>query len=180
MKLIFFRHGQTDFNKNKVVQGQEMDPPLNETGIQQVEAAVPSLPADIDFILSSPLKRASLTAEILNRRLGKRLELSDELKELSYGSLAGKAWTEIEIITGDRDVHQKERDTLFDYRPYGGNSAEDLKKRVVRFVSGLKDEYREKTILVATHGGVIGAMHTLFPQKEKEEIHNAAIHEFLF
>ena len=130
MKLIFVRHGQTDFNKNKVVQGLEMDPPLNETGIKQVEEATKSLPEDIDFIISSPLKRASQTAEILNRKLNKELEFDDDIKELSYGSLAGRSWSEIEIITGDKDVHQKERDTLFDYRKFGGNSAEDLKRTI--------------------------------------------------
>src|SRR3989338_1566659 len=130
MKLIFVRHGQTDFNKNKIVQGCEMDPPLNDTGIQQVEESAKSLPEGIDFIISSPLKRASQTAEILNRKLNKRIEFNDDMKELSYGSLAGKSWSEIEAITGDKDVHQKERDTLFDYRKYGGNSAEDLKQTV--------------------------------------------------
>ncbi len=180
MKLIFFRHGQTHFNKNKVVQGQEMDPPLNETGITQVEEAAKSLPDGIDFILSSPLKRATQTADILNKKLNIRIELNDDLKEFRYGSLAGKPWSEIEAITGDKDVHQKERDGVFDYRPFGGDSAEDLKERVEHFVSELKERYPDKTILITTHGGVIAAMHVLFPQKEKAEMHNATIHEFLF
>ncbi len=69
MKLIFVRHGQTDFNLQGRPQGQEMDRPLNETGEGQVEAAAQFVPSDIDFIISSPLKRAAQTADILNKKL---------------------------------------------------------------------------------------------------------------
>jgi broad specificity phosphatase PhoE len=180
MKLLFVRHGQTDFNKNKLPQGQEIDAPLNDTGIQQAEEAAKFLPDNIDFIITSPLKRASQTAEILNKKLDKKIEFNDDIKELRYGSLAGKPWPEIEVLTGDKDAYQKDKDILFDYRKFGGDSAEDLKRRVEKFISEVKEKYPDKNILVATHGGVIDSMHILFPQKERAETDNATIHEFRF
>lgn len=180
MKLIFVRHGQTDFNLQGRPQGQEMDIPLNETGINQVEAASEFVPTDIDFIISSPLKRTKQTAEILNKTLSKPIEFNDDIKEMSFGSLAGKLWEEIEAETGDMDIQQRHKDLQFDYREYGGESIEDLKQRLLKFVTETKDKYPDKKILVATHGGVIRTLHLLYPLKEKPEVNNATIHAFDF
>lgn len=178
MKLYLVRHGQTDFNKNKLPQGQEIDVPLNETGIQQAQEAAEFLPEDIDLIISSPLKCAAQTAEILKRKLNKRIEFNDDIKELRYGDLAGKPWPEIEALTGDADVRQKDRDNAFDYRKFNGESAADLSRRVAKFVAEIREKYADMTVLVATHGGVIDSMHDLFPQKERIETNNATVHEF--
>jgi len=100
--------------------------------------------------------------------------------ELRYGELAGKGWPEIVEIMGDPDAHQKDKDVTFDYSPHNGDSADDLKRRVAKFVEDMKREYPDKTILVTTHGGVIDSMHILFPQKEKPDSGNATVHEFEF
>lgn len=147
MKLYFVRHGQTDFNKNKIPQGQEINVPLNEIGIKQVENILDILPDDIDFIISSPMKRTVQTAEIINKKLLKRIDFADDIKELKYGSLAGKTWQEIVIETGDSDVRQKDKDTLFDYKKWGGDSAEDLKQRVAKFVRKTKENTPTKIYL---------------------------------
>jgi broad specificity phosphatase PhoE len=180
MKLIFVRHGQTDFNKNNLPQGQEIDAPLNETGIAQAEETAKALPNHIDLIIASPMKRASQTAEILNKRFNKKIELNDDIKELRYGSLAGIPWPQIAEIMGDKDVKEKDENITFDYSKFGGDSAEDLKRRVARFVDEVKEKYPTKTILVAAHGGVIDAMHILFPQTERTATDNATIHVFTF
>src|SRR5438128_1464296 len=122
MKLIFVRHGQTDYNKADIVQGQEKDIPLNEEGRRQVAASASLVPTDVYRIFSSPLLRASQTAEIINERLHKEIEFADALKEFSYGSLAGKTWSQIETETGDPDIHRKDNAVHFDYRPFGGES----------------------------------------------------------
>ncbi len=178
MTLIFIRHGETDQNRDGVVQGQEVDGVLNENGIKQVEQTALRLPEDIDFILSSPLKRASKTTEIINRRFNKKFYFRDELKEVSYGSLAGKTWGQIESETGEKNMQEKELKLVFNYRPYGGESIEDVKTRLAKFIAGLKRDYADKKILIITHGCVIDTMHLLFPQKEKPESKNASVHEF--
>ena len=180
MKLLFIRHGQTDFNKNKIPQGQEIDAPLNDEGIKQIEEAATYLPNDLDFIISSPLKRASQTAEILNKKLNIKIQFNDDIKELRYGSLAGKTWPEVEIETGDKNVKEKDDNITFDYSKFGGDTAADLKKRVGKFIEELKLTNSDKTILIVTHGGVIDTMHILYPQTEKKEKKNGTIHEFDF
>ena len=180
MKLICVRHGQTDYNKKKIPQGQEIDAPLNSDGIKQVEIVLKFIPNDIDVILASPLKRAAQTAEILNRELSKEIIYSQNLREISYGSLAGRSWQEIDQVTQYRDVKAKDDNILFDYTEFGGESAEQFKERIRVFIEDTKERFSGKTILVATHGGVIDALHVLFPQKEKAETNNATIHEFVF
>ena len=65
MKLYVMRHGQTDWNVAGKIQGST-DIELNETGIKQAEATKEKLLGEnIDVIISSPLKRARKTAEII-------------------------------------------------------------------------------------------------------------------
>jgi broad specificity phosphatase PhoE len=180
MKIFFIRHGQTDFNKQKIPQGQEIDVGLNDEGVRQVKEALPSIPHGIDIIFSSPLKRARETAQIISAKLGKEIVLRDDIKEFSFGSLAGKPWSKIEQETGGTVTRDKDKALTFDYRPYGGESIEDLKVRVQGFINEVRMQYPDKKILVAAHGGVIGAMHLLYPQKEMVERRNATIHEFEF
>jgi probable phosphoglycerate mutase len=71
--FYFIRHGQTDWNAIGRMQGQS-DIPLNATGLQQAkEAAEKFVGLDIDRIVSSPLKRASVTAQIICDRIGARI-----------------------------------------------------------------------------------------------------------
>lgn len=178
MKLIFVRHGQTDFNKKGIVQGQEKDIPLNDDGRAQVEKTATTITKNVDRIISSPLARARETAEIINKRLHRGVEFSDELKEFSYGSLAGKTWAEIEKITGDPDIHAKDENVMFDHRPFGGESAQDVKARVKHFVDQVAATHSDETMVVTAHGGIIDTMHALYPQKERPSRDNASIHIF--
>ena len=66
MKLLLVRHGQTDYNKADLIQGQEKDIPLNDEGRRQVQLTARGIPLEVSRIISSPLKRAFQTAEIIN------------------------------------------------------------------------------------------------------------------
>jgi broad specificity phosphatase PhoE len=181
MKLLFVRHGQTDSNKAGRMQGQEVDERLNETGIAQVRATMEQLPERIDALVSSPLQRARHTAELINEKYQKHIEFSDDIRELRYGSLAGKTWPEIREYTGNPAIGTHKENVTFDYRPYGGEWSEDFKKRVARFVEEMKRRFtHDEVILITAHGGVIDAMHLLFPQKERPPRDNGRIHEFVF
>ena len=181
MKLIFIRHGETNFNKLGIIQGQEEDTPLNETGIKQVKDAANELPRDeIEAIFSSPLKRALETAEIINLFLNKEIKLDGRLKEFSYGSLAGKTWEEIEVITGDPEIRHKDKKLQFNYRAYGGESIEDVKTRLNGFLEEIKVGYASETLLIATHGGIIDTMRLLVMQNVEMQALNASLHQFEF
>lgn len=96
MHLIFIRHGETEANRNEVINGLN-DLELNKIGIQQCfslsDRLYPHL-KDLNqkiYIYTSPLKRAKKTSEILNRQLNLNISVSDYLIERDYGSLEGKA-----------------------------------------------------------------------------------------
>ncbi len=70
MKLFVVRHGETDWNVERRLQGQT-DIELNENGIRQANKLKQDLndkDCNIDLIISSPLKRAKKTAEIISGR----------------------------------------------------------------------------------------------------------------
>lgn len=79
MKILLVRHGETDFNKNKLIQGHS-DIVLNETGKEQaINAGQKITNFDIDAVFSSPLKRALETARLMldnsNNSQNERLDL---------------------------------------------------------------------------------------------------------
>ena len=178
MRLIFVRHGQTDYNKRGLMQGQEIDPPLNDTGRAQMEAAAQALPAQVDRIVASPMRRTTESVEILNKKYSLPIEFKDELKELRYGTMADKTAAQIASVTGEEKPGERDGNATFDYRPYGGESGEELKSRIRKCVEDLRALHENDTILAVSHGGVIAAMHALYHQGHGEG-ENGQIHEFI-
>ena len=87
--FYFMRHGETDWNKNRITMGQK-DIPLNETGILQAHAAAKVLQKEpIKHIVTSPLLRARVTAEIVSRELCAEMTIIEDLKECAWGALEG-------------------------------------------------------------------------------------------
>jgi broad specificity phosphatase PhoE len=82
--FYFMRHGETDWNRQRIYMGQT-DIPLNEFGIQQARQAAKLLEG-IDFasIASSTLMRAIHTAQIITEKVLKPITIINDLKECSY------------------------------------------------------------------------------------------------
>ena len=113
MKLLLTRHGQTDWNVAGKIQGvtdielnetgvkqaeTTREKLLNETGIKQAEATREKLlNQNIDVIISSPLKRAKKTAEIIKGERDIPLIIDDGLKERCFGKFEGKTREEFEF-----------------------------------------------------------------------------------
>ena len=176
------RHGETESNAENRVMGQRLDDPLNAKGREQAETIAKELQSHhFDLILSSPLKRAHETAEIIDKILGGiPLYTKDELKERDYGSLSGKTWDEIDLETGRAGGESRkiDFDQRYDYRPYGGESPEDVKGRLLAAVQDIKEHYPDKKVLIVAHGGILRMAHLLFKEEKLEHIENAALGEF--
>lgn len=98
MKLYIIRHGETDWNKQKRLQGQS-DTMLNEYGIELAEITAKALKdVQFDYIFSSPLKRAYKTAEIIRGERNVPIVTDDRLKEIGFGINEG---VRSELITKD-------------------------------------------------------------------------------
>ena len=152
-KVFAVRHGETDWNIKKCVQGRA-DRPLTKKGESDaLKLAKDFKEKNIDLIFSSQLKRSRKTAEIIGKVLGKEIQSTNALNERDFGSLTGKTWEEIGEI--DPKLSELDRKQQFNYRPFGGESVEDVRKRIDEFLEFLEKKYPGKNILLITHGGII-------------------------
>ncbi|KAJ8373890.1 hypothetical protein SKAU_G00044700 [Synaphobranchus kaupii] len=92
--LTMIRHGETQYNKDKLLQGQGIDTPLSEIGRQQAGAAGLYL-RDLKFtnVFVSDMLRARQTADIIVKnnahRSGLEIVMDPLLKERSFGIVEG-------------------------------------------------------------------------------------------
>lgn len=146
MKLLLTRHGQTDWNVAGKIQGMT-DTELNETGIKQAQNTREKLLNEkIDFIITSPLKRAKKTAEIIGEARKIPLIEDSEIIERGFGRFEGKTAKEFDF---DEIWNYKLNKQYEDAESVGA-----LFDRVQRFLEKIKIDYQDKTVLVVTHGGV--------------------------
>src|SRR5208337_4271489 len=86
----FLRHGETDWNAQGLSQGN-VDIPLNPTGLAQARSAAGRLRnRGIATIVSSPLSRARVTAEIVGEALALPPQIDDDLREVRFGVQEGQ------------------------------------------------------------------------------------------
>lgn len=150
MKLYFARHGQTNANAS-MTNGQsiaELDEPLNQTGVQQANELAEQLRnINFDVIVSSPLKRALQTAEIVNKYHNLKIVLEDSWQERQAGTyIDANSWHD--LFDFDKNIEIKDGESIGDFfaRAYGA-------------IEKLKNEYADKTILVVSHGGIQHALY---------------------
>ena len=174
MILYFVRHGQTDFNKTHRLQGIAIDEPLNEIGVGEVNESLPNLPKDFEVIYSSPLKRVLMSSEIISQYSHKPVVISDKISERDFGSLAGKTWDE---IPNGRDLQDIDRQQKYDYHEFGGESVEDVKKRLNAFFKEVKNS-AHSSVLVVSSIGIIRLVYKLLNNEDVIEIKNASVHKF--
>ncbi len=104
MKLYIIRHGQTNWNIAKKIQGRQ-DIPLNERGRYQagcLKKAMEDRP--VTAVFSSPQIRAMETAKAVASSSGSVVIPVKDLMEINYGSWEGK--TEEELLQEDRALYE--------------------------------------------------------------------------
>lgn len=151
MEIYTLRHATTLLNIQKKVNGQ-LNEPLAPEGIRETKDAIPLIPDTIKQIYSSSLLRARQTAEIFGNELQIPVSAQSALSEIHMGSLAGNAWEEMENGSALKEKH---RTASFDYRPFGGESVDDVLKRLVPFFKEINTKHKDKEVLIITHGGMI-------------------------
>ena len=174
MKIYFVRHGQTQYNKDSLITGHD-DAPLTEEGIRQVEDMASSIPSGCTGIYSSDLIRCKQTTAILNKKIGLPVTYDTRLRERNFGSLTGKKIADLDPITMEKDKNQQ-----YDYRLYGGESVEDVKKRVLACIDDICHAGNGGKVLVVTSAGIIRLLHHFLQGEVREKILNTSVHEFEF
>ncbi len=146
-KLYLLRHGQTEFNVKKLVQGR-CDSPLTDLGRQQAGAAAAWLKAHDaipDKVVSSPLGRAMDTASLVATELlgpDAAVEPCEGIIERCYG-----AFEEGPHDALPTDVWDPGEDLI----PFGGEGSHALQERMVATLTNLM-RAKGKTLLAVSHG----------------------------
>ena len=156
--IYFVRHGETDWNAARRLQGQT-DICLNETGRLQAARNGRMLKelirdfAALDFV-ASPLSRTRETMEIVRSEIGlerSAFRTDERLVEINFGHWEGFTWQE--LPDRDPEGHQARLADAFGWRPHGGESYRDLTERIAPWVASL-----ESDVVVVSHGGVSRAL----------------------
>ncbi|MDD6154066.1 MAG: histidine phosphatase family protein [Eubacteriales bacterium] len=158
MKIYIIRHGETNANISGIVDGW-VDIPLNSKGRKLAQITAKKM-ADIKFdkVISSPLKRAYETAEIIlkyNDAESPVIETEDRLKEMYWGE-----WECLSLSPANFNIPNKENFNKFYTDPYDfvpaedGESIRDVVERTGEFYNELihREDLKDSTILLSTHG----------------------------
>ncbi|MDD5041870.1 MAG: class I tRNA ligase family protein [Candidatus Peribacteraceae bacterium] len=158
--LTLVRHGETDYNREGKVNGGNVDTLLNETGRAQVRALAKKLKKKkYDVIISSDLKRAVETAEILSAELNVPYSARwKELRERDTGAWTGKPGENYVTTLATGEILSPGLSTL---TPPGGESFESFLNRLEAALTRIRAEYPGKRVLVACHGGPIKCLQAL-------------------
>lgn len=146
MEILLTRHGQTEWNALKKVQGKA-DIELNKNGIEQANNIKVILKNEnIDLIVCSPLTRAMQTAKIINNGRNLPIVFDERLSERNFGEFEGMSNTD------------------FDYESFWSykqnieyQKAENIREffqRVYSFLDDIHLKYKNKRILLVAHGGI--------------------------
>lgn len=156
-KVCIIRHGETDWNKEKRIQGQ-IDIPLNDTGRAQALAmAYNSAHFRFSAIYSSDLSRAVETAQGLSEREDLPTIQRHQLRERHYGIFQGISKDEAPAQFPDIYPLYAARDIHYDFET--GESLIDFSKRVLDIFDWLARHHENQQIAVVSHAGVLDIMY---------------------
>ena len=162
------RHGETDWNRERRIQGST-DIPLNDTGREQARATGALLASRRwTALVASPLSRAAETARLIGDHVGLgEPELEPRLAERDYGQAEGLTGAEIDVkFPDDADVPGRE-------------PREKVAERAVAALHDLAARHPGEAVIVVAHGGVIrSVLETIAPGRHREPITNGSVHSF--
>ena len=181
-RMLFLRHGETDYNKEGRLQGQR-DIPLNGRGREQAAAVGRSLrkllaPELVSLetagaFVASPLLRTRQTMEIAREAMGLPPALyrqSTELKELTFGDWEGLTWPE---VAAREPAGAAARDAdKWNYCPPRGESYAMLADRLRPWL-----EEQTRDLFVVSHGGVARALMTMIADVSTDLAAGVNIHQ---
>jgi isoleucyl-tRNA synthetase len=151
-EFLFVRHGEAMHNVDGLA-GPHEDTPrytsrLTERGKAQVERTARGIARNkraLDLIVTSPLARARETAEIVARATGAAMVFDERLVDINPGAFVGRSLLEYNAYFGDQ-MHK------FSHPAPGGESRNDVKRRMVAAFRDIESRHRGKRILIVSHG----------------------------
>ncbi|MGM0956998.1 MAG: histidine phosphatase family protein [Bacillota bacterium] len=145
--ICLVRHGETDWNAAKRIQGRT-DIPLNDTGKWQAEQTGLYLKnVHWDVVISSPLTRAKETAHLILKHVDAPLVIMDDFIERDYGDAEGMSFEERQKLFPDKQYPNME-------------PLEAIQDRMVEGIEKVRAAYPNQQVLIVAHGAAIHALLT--------------------
>lgn len=154
VRLIAVRHGQTEWNTQRRVQGGGS---LNDQGQEQVKALARRLTAEsITAAYASPTIRTRQTARAIIRPMGLHCRMRKTLRDLDYGAFAGANLDQ--VTAEDPQFWARWRSNPDTVNFPDGENLSQLRKRISRFLREITAHHENETILAVTHDSPIRAI----------------------
>jgi broad specificity phosphatase PhoE len=156
-KLIMVRHGESEGNRDRRFTISP-DVPLTELGRSQARNAAERIAMRFrpERIISSPYRRARQTSEIIASELALPVEIVHDLHERDLGALKGESYDLLRELVRQDPGYDPKQGWL--WRPEGGESYEDVRRRVIVAIEDIRSRYPEHEVVVVSHGGVMLSM----------------------
>lgn len=152
--LVLWRHGETDFNAERRMQGQ-LDSKLTAVGIAQARRTAPIVAAfRPQLLLSSDLRRASDTAAVLSESIGLVTVTDKRLRETHLGQWQGLTQDEVDATWPGALTTWR---TDPEWAPPGGENRIEVAARACAVVTEL-DAGTAETVVLCAHGGLIASL----------------------
>lgn len=152
--FYLIRHGETEFNKTKKLQGRGINAPLNETGRNQAEYVAEALQdVAISEIITSSLLRAKESAEPISKLKSIAIESYSALDEMDFGEWEGQPFDD--VIDQIKDIQSKWKAGDTHVQVPGGESPDEVFTRSGDFLKKLAKESQHNNIAVVIHGRLI-------------------------
>ena len=179
MVIYLIRHGETDWNTKRLLQGAT-DIPLNQNGIEVAQLTAEGLrDVEFDLIFTSPLKRALETAKIIRGERKIPIIPDARLREISFGPYEGlccqkEGWNIPDPDFGNFIMNPGEY-----VPPKGGESIRHLCERTTQFLQELihHPDYQDKTILLSGHGAVVKGLLISITITDLKDFWNGGVHK---
>lgn len=172
-QLILIRHGETEWNRAGRIQGH-LDSPLTQDGIAQAMACGARLKGEtIAAFYCSDMGRALHTARLIGQPLGLQASPMDTLRERAFGQGEGLTYAEMDVRFPE--AFSRERAVDEHFAVPGGESKRQFHDRVVAALMELAGKHAGQTVLVVTHGGVLGVVYRWIREEPVASAHKVSI-----
>lgn len=182
--VYIFRHGETDWNLQRKLQGMT-NVPLNDTGRAQAIGLAQKLKQlGIELIVSSDLMRAADTARVTAQWTGAPIVIHPGLRETNLGKAEGISIDDVKSVLGaealERWMSIKPEDAHYSFAD--GESKHDHRVRLFDAMETSLRRYRAKIAAISTHGGAMRRiLHHIRPElKEPVLFPNCGVYKFEF
>jgi len=155
--IIFLRHAQAENNAKRILAGRTEGVHLTKTGIEQAEQIAKYLkPLDISAIYSSPIERASHTAEIVAKNNSLDYELDDRLTEIEMGKFTRMNYDDMFAKYGNIFLKFYENDPVIAEQEV--ETFLHVQERILDIVNHIVEKHKNENVILVTHMDPIKSM----------------------